>query len=89
MLLLCLVFTAYFAHHALYGRHGLEVRTRLIERTSLLEFENRSLEAVRARLQRDVNLLRPDQPDPDLVDEIARESLGFVDPKDRIVTEPR
>jgi cell division protein FtsB len=85
VLLLCLGFTAYFAHHAIYGRHGLEVRSQLTERSALLEFEIKSLEAVRANLQRDVALLTPDKPDPDIVEEIAREVLGFVDPRDQVV----
>ena len=85
MLLLCLGFTAYFAYHAIYGRHGLEVRSALTERSALLEFEIKSLEAVRANLQRDVALLTPAKPDPDIVEEIAREVLGFVDPRDQVV----
>jgi cell division protein FtsB len=86
VLLLCLGLTAYFAHHAILGRHGLETRSRLIERSALLEFEIKSLEAVRAKLERDVALLSPEQPDPDLVEEIAREVLGFVRPDDVVVT---
>jgi len=78
--------TAYFAYHAISGRHGLEARSRLIERSTLLEFEIKSLEAVRAKLQRDVALLAPELPDPDIVEEIARDVLGFVHPDDRIVT---
>ena len=85
MLLLCLGLTAYFVNHAIYGRHGLEVRSALIERSALLEFEIKSLEAVRAKLERDVALLSPEQPDPDLVEEIAREVLGFVRPEDQVV----
>ena len=69
MLLLCLGLTAYFAYHAINGRHGLEARKSLIERSSLLEFEVKSLEAVRAKLERDVALLAPDLPDPDMVEE--------------------
>ena len=86
MLLLCLGMTAYFAYHAISGRHGLEARSRLIERSTLLEFEIKSLEAVRAKLQRDVALLAPELPDPDIVEEIARDVLGFVHPDDRVVT---
>ena len=86
VLLLCLGMTAYFAHHAINGRHGLEVRSRLIERSALLEFEIKSLEAVRAKLRRDVALLTPDRPDPDIVEEIARDVLGFVHPQDRVLT---
>ena len=85
MLLLCLGLTAYFAYHAINGRHGLEARKILIERSSLLEFEVKSLEAVRAKLERDVKLLSPDKPDPDLVEEIAREVLGFVHPDDVVM----
>lgn len=88
MLLLCLGLTAYFAFHTLNGRHGLEAREKLLERQSALEFEIQSLEAVRAKLERDVALLRPDLPDPDLVEGIAREVLGFANPRDTIVMEP-
>jgi len=85
VLLLCLGLTGYFAYHTLKGRHGLEARDRLLERESALQFEIQSLEAVRAKLERDVALLRPDLPDPDFVEEIAREVLGFAHPRDRIV----
>jgi cell division protein FtsB len=69
----------------MHGRHGLEARSALIERADLLEFEIRSLETVRARLRHDVALLTPDQPDPDLVEEIARDVLGYVHPNDRVI----
>lgn len=84
MLLLCLGLTAYFAFHTVKGRYGLEARDKLIERESALEFEIDSLEAVRAKLERDVALMRPDIPDPDIVEEIAREVLGFANPRDRV-----
>lgn len=87
MLLLCLGLTAYFAFHTVKGRHGLEARDKLLERESALQFEIESLEAVRAKLERDVALLRPDLPDPDFVEEIAREVLGFAHPGDRILVE--
>jgi hypothetical protein len=32
-----------------------------------------------------VSLLSPDVPDPDLVEEIARDVLGYVHPADRVV----
>ncbi len=88
MLLLCLGLTAYFVHHAINGRHGFEVRSRLIERSALLEFEIKSLEAARAKLERDVALLSPAKPDADLVEEISREVLGFVRPGDQVLTKP-
>jgi cell division protein FtsB len=78
--------TGYFGYHAVHGRHGLETRTRLTERAQILDFELKSLERARTRLARDVALLTPDAPDADLVEEIARDVLGYVHPADRIVT---
>ena len=85
VLLFSLSATAYFSHHAIHGRHGLEARSALIERADLLEFEIRSLQTVRARLRHDVALLTPDRPDPDLVEEVARDVLGYVAPSDRVL----
>ena len=85
VLLSSLCATAYFSHHAIHGRHGLEARSALLERAELIEFEIRSLETVRARLRHDVALLTPDKPDPDLVEELARDVLGYVHPADRVI----
>lgn len=87
MLLACLTSTAYFAYHIRYGRHGLEVRARLIERQALLDFEIKSLESVRSKLTRDVALLTPEMPNSDIVEEIARDVLGYVRPSDRIISQ--
>jgi cell division protein FtsB len=86
VLLACLTSSAYFGYHALHGRHGIEARDRLVERANLLDFEIKSLEAVRDKLKRDVALLSPDRPDADLVEEIARDVLGYVHPQDVLVS---
>jgi len=88
VLLACLSLTAYFAHHAIHGRHGLEARSQLLDRSTLLEFEIRSLEAVRSELARDVALLNQNPPHPDLVEEIARDVLGYAYPADTLVVQP-
>lgn len=85
MLLSCLTASAYFAYHARYGRHGLEARAELQERSALLDFETKSLETVRSKLERDVALLSPELANPDIVEEIARDVLGYVRPEDRIM----
>jgi cell division protein FtsB len=85
VLLACVTAASYFAYHARFGRHGYEARVQLEERLALLEFELKSLETVRAKLQRDVALLAPELPNPDLVDELARDVLGYVHPSDRII----
>ena len=87
VLLACLSSSAYFAYHALHGRHGLVARNQLIERAGLLEFEIKSLEAVRSKLERDVALLAPELANPDMVEEIARDVLGYVHPRDLLVAD--
>lgn len=85
VLLACLSSTAYFVYHARYGQHGLEARNRLIERSALLDFELRGLESVRTKLRHDVALLSPEVPNADLVEEIARDVLGYVRRNDKII----
>jgi cell division protein FtsB len=84
--LFCLCALAYFAFHAIIGKRGLEARSRLIERTRQLEPEIKRLEAVRSRLEREVRLL--DARDPDIIEELAIELLGFARPGDRVLVFP-
>jgi cell division protein FtsB len=84
--LFCLFALGYFAYHAIVGKRGLEARSRLIERSRQLEPEIERLEAVRARLERDVRLL--DIRAPDIVEELAIEILGFARPDHRVIVGP-
>jgi cell division protein FtsB len=88
VLLGSLALAVYFAHHAVNGSHGFQARQRLIERSRVLERDIGRLEAVRDRLRRDVALLAPEQPDPDLVAIIAADMLGYV-AADAVVVVPR
>ena len=56
-----------------------------MERSRSTEREVRALETVRARLEREIRLLDEARPDPDFVDEIAREMLGFARLGDRLI----
>jgi len=85
VLLFCSILTVYFAFHAISGRHGLGARSRLIERSHTLEREIGGLEAVRSKLKRDVALLSPELPHPDMVEELARTVLGYVHPADAVL----
>jgi cell division protein FtsB len=81
----CLGLTAYFSYHIKHGRHGLEARAQLQDRLALLDFELKGLESVRSKLRRDVALLSPEIPNADIVEETARDVLGYVRPEDKIV----
>lgn len=84
VLLSCLAAAAYFAYHTRYGRHGYAAREEFLARAQLLDFEIRSLESVRSKLARDVALLSPEAPNADIVEEAARDVLGYVRPEERI-----
>jgi cell division protein FtsB len=75
----------YFGSHIVTGRHGLEARWRYVERAELLRAEVGALERERTRLRREVTSLSGDFADPDLVEEVAREVLGFGRPGDIVV----
>ncbi len=82
VLIVCVALAAYFGYHAIEGKHGLEARNRLISTAQRLEGELDRLLAVRSRFERHVGLLSEENPDPDLVEELARDVLGFSRPSD-------
>lgn len=88
VLLACVSASTYFAYHGIFGRHGLETQRRLHDRASILEFEIKTLESVRAKLERDVALLSPELPNPDMVEEIARDVLGYANQADVLIAQP-
>ena len=77
--------SGYFAYHAMTGRHGLEARARLLERRQLLGAEIEGLRRERDHLKSEVAAIAPDVPHPDLVDEVARDVLGFGRPGEIVV----
>ena len=87
VLLLCILVTGYFAYHAINGRHGLEARHQLIERERSLARELANLEAVRRALEREVASLGDEAGGLDSIDEAARATLGYVHPRDVLLTD--
>jgi cell division protein FtsB len=84
--LFCLCALGYFAYHAIVGKRGFEARSRLIERSRQLGPEIERLEAARTRLEQEVRLL--DAADPDIIEELGIEILGFARADDRVVVLP-
>lgn len=85
VLLGCLTLTAYFAHHAMYGRFGIENNRNLSARAHVLADKLSVLKAERAALDRDISLLSG-APHPDMVEEAARRVLGYAYPQTRLLT---
>lgn len=85
VLLGCAALAVYFGYHTLYGKHGLRAQAQLVERRAYVEQRLEALEAVHARLRRDIALLNPDAPDADLIEELARARLGFAFPDETIL----
>jgi len=82
--LLALCAGVYFGHSLRSGDHGLKARAQLEAQKAALQGELAGLKAVSDRLQRDVDLLKPDSLDPDMLDERARAILNMAHP-DEIV----
>jgi cell division protein FtsB len=80
---------AYFAHHAVYGRYGLNAHSRLTGELEQLSARRAALEDRRDRLASDIRHLRH-PPHADLIEEAAREILGYEKPgRLRLTNVPR
>jgi cell division protein FtsB len=79
----------YFVYHLQTGDHGLTARADLEKRKAVLAGELAGLRDVRARLERDVALLRPESLDPDMLDERARAILNLAHPDDLVMLKRR
>ncbi|MGI9476167.1 MAG: FtsB family cell division protein [Hyphomicrobiaceae bacterium] len=84
VLLGCLALTVYFAHHAMYGRYGIENNRILSARAKALAGRVAALQAEHNALRRDVNLLS-DAPHPDMIEEGARRVLGYAYPQTKLI----
>jgi len=85
VLLICLFLVSYFAYHTIKGKHGLEARVSLNVHAFNLERRLTSLEAMRANLERDIALMSNPAINKDMLDEKARELLGYSRPDEKII----
>jgi cell division protein FtsB len=72
----------YFGVNAYTGDHGLIAKQDLDQEVGALTTELNAVKAERVVWERRVSLLRPDNLDPDLLDERARALLDMADPHD-------
>jgi len=68
----------YVGQNTLAGRHGLLALIENRQEINMLQAELVEVQAERARIQRDVDLLSPPFVDQDLLDERARAELGYA-----------
>ena len=67
----------YFVYHGVQGDRGLIAWAQMQEELERLEAKQTRLAEARARWEHRVGLLRPDQIDPDMLDEQARTLLNL------------
>ncbi len=75
-------FIGYFGVNAFTGNHGLRAQIDLDQQLGAMQVELRQVKAERALWERRVALLRSDRLDPDMLDELARSLLSYVDRRD-------
>lgn len=75
----------YFGYHVVNGGRGLLASQQLHDELKSAEKTLARVEHERESLERRVKRLRPDTLDPDLIDELARETLSMLDEDDVII----
>lgn len=83
---------AYFGYHAIQGDRGLITYLRYSQYIETLRQELEKVSAERQQLEHRVIMMRSTSLDPDLLEERARDVLGFIHPNERVIyldqTEP-
>lgn len=82
---ICACAVVYFAYHAIQGDHGLITYLRYGQYIGSLQTEYEQTVSKRESLEHRVMLLRSNSLDPDLLEERARDVLGFAHPNDQII----
>lgn len=78
----------YFGYHALTGDRSIVAYFRITDEIKAAKAELAQAKAERQKLEHRVSLLRPESLDPDMLDERARWSLGFVGDRDVVILGP-
>ena len=79
------IIMCYFSWHALYGSMGLFNYWHIKQDLEIQTLKLNQLKQTRAQLENHAKLLNPSSTDKDLIDEIARKSLGLVSSSERVI----
>lgn len=80
--LIALTFSGYFAWHGWHGSFGIEARRQLAVEADRLDRELAEVKKERAAIEHRVSLLRSSSLESDMLEERAREILGFANAKE-------
>ncbi|MEJ1159023.1 FtsB family cell division protein [Prosthecomicrobium sp. N25] len=83
--LIALGFSGYFAWHGWHGSFGIEARRALDREEAKLNATMAEVQAEKAEIERRVSLLRAQSLESDMLDERARDILGYVKPGEVVV----
>jgi cell division protein FtsB len=81
----CCALLGFFAWHAFKGPRGFTYREKLVADAAKLETGLAVVTGRRDEAEVRVKLLRPDSVDPDMLDEMARQTLNLAKPNELIV----
>lgn len=79
---------AYFSFHMIQGNHGLIALFELQSKVAAAESIRSETSDEHRRLAQQVALLRPDNLDPDMLDERARIMLNYAHPDEIVIVTP-
>jgi cell division protein FtsB len=79
---------AYFSYHMVQGQQGVLSLLHLQSKVEKAETLHASVREERLELEARVALLRPDNLDPDMIEERARVMLNFAHPNEIVILEP-
>jgi cell division protein FtsB len=76
---------AYFGYHGVHGERGLRAHRNFNSEIAALNSQLAEVQAERKTIEDRVTRFAPNSVDRDLLDEEARESLGWLHPNDRVI----
>jgi cell division protein FtsB len=81
----CLLLLAYFAWHAAYGTRSYKFHDVLVVNSNFLAKQLEIMSDQRKAIEAQVSLVRPENIDPDMLDELARRDLDLAKSTDLVV----
>ncbi len=75
--LICSAIMLYYGYHAIYGAHGFITGVDFDKRISHKEQQLGELVSQRQEIEQRIELMKPGQVDPDILDERLRMLLGY------------